>query len=293
MISNLVGVAISTTGDPHRLDALARCAQAWDSVLANLTPAAELFVTVDGDRDAVIRATSAVAEYANDVYQVGEPLLDSYGRHTGDKYMRDGRFGVAVNKNTGIELLMDAGVEHLFLSDDDTWPHTHYAIKEHIAPEMPGHSMVCWGKHRLGMKGKYTASWGWPRGVMLYASRSVVEKVGGMDERFGPGGHEHVEWSRRIHQHGFTPVPYPTPVIYAEDQGTRARAFWHAEDMRRPGEPLGDHRLRKSRFTSVRRQDGDWPAIEKIMAERDGDTSFVPYTARDNGRASATLFQNL
>ena len=292
-----VGVAISTTGDEHRFDTLLKCVTAWVRALDDADP---LVVTVDGDVSAVFRVLTAlsVAHPEVAVYQVGQPTDEIDALKT--RLMRDGRLGVATNKNTGIELLMDAGVDHLFLSDDDTWPLSRVALELHIGGV---HSMVCWGKHRLQSVADDAnrAEWSWPRGVMLYTRREVVEVVGGMDERFGPGGHEHVEWSRRIYQNGFTPAPFITPRLYATEPaqgfartpGFGALNYWHCEDAPRPGEPLGNLRLRKRRFTSVRRVDGDWEHIEKIMAERDGDTSFVPYTASANGRASATLFQNL
>lgn len=225
--------------------------------------------------------------------------------------MREGRLGVAVNKNTGIEALMDAGVEHLFLSDDDTWPLSHEAVELHLSSGVSGnpshtglaHSMVCWGYHRLQWPSHGNwAEWTWPRGSMLYAHRSVIERVGGMIEEFGPGGHEHVEWSRRIHQAGLTPVLYPTPAVYAGNgQRTDASAggagmgagdYWYAEDMPRPNEGRAKFSLRKLRTTSVRRLHTDWPKIEALMARRDHDTSFVPYAAGGNGRASATLYHS-
>lgn len=285
------GVAISTTGDEHRLPFLETSAQSWWKALAPLGLPTRLFVTVDGDEAATLRVAEVVAGFAEVVAGFAEVLQVGQGRET-----RDGRQGVAVNKNTGIELLMDAGVEHLFLSDDDTRPLFPHSITKHIEFEQP-HSMVCWGKNRLALTNNVPsisyAEWSWPRGVMLYTHRPVVLTVGGMDERFGPGGHEHVEWSRRIHQAGFTPVPFITPASYATRAGMGARALWHCEDMPRPGEPLGNVRLRRRRLTSVRRQDGDWERIEQIMADCDGDTTFVPFRAKENGRLSATIAENL
>lgn len=283
MTDGLVGVAISTTGDEHRMGFLETCVRAWCEV-ENVH---SLFITVDGDEDATRRVAKAVYDHTGSVYRVGQ------GRP-----MRDGRQGVAVNKNTGLELLTAVqGVDHLFLCDDDTWPLNKQALLKHIWLADAGvpHSMVCWGASRLLEKhaNPAYATWTWPRGVLLYARRDVIEVVGGMDERFGPGGHEHVEWSRRIHQRGFTPSLYVSPLVYAEHgwsgRGTRASSLWHAEDMRKRGEPVGDHMHRRRKLTSVRREGDDWPFIERLMEERDGDTSFVPFAASENGRASATL----
>jgi hypothetical protein len=287
-VTETIGVAISTTGDEHRMGFLETCVAAWDRALPS---GASLFVTVDGDEAACNRVARAVYEWTGSVYRVGAPR---WGDHVPPWL---DRMGVAVNKNTGLELLMDnTRVEHLFLCDDDTWPLLPQSLTKHIDLDQP-HSMVCWGKSRLSPGthgvGAY-AAWNWPRGVMLYTHRVVVEWVGGMDERFGPGGHEHAEWSRRIHQAGLTPAPFISPASYAlkgvsGNPATRADALWHAEDMRKPGEMPHQWDARKKRNTTVRTKGRDWAHIDKIMAERDGDTSFVTYTAHENGRSSATL----
>lgn len=279
-IPGKVGVAISTTGDEHRLKFLETCVRKW----CEIDGVHSLFVTVDGSLADVKRVAEVVYEHTGSVFRVGQ---------ADDRETRDGHLGVAASKNTGLELLMDQPlVKHLFLCDDDTWPLSRDALDLHIDMGI-GHSMVCWGQHRnpAPSPGGY-AGWSWPRGVLLYTRRDVVEEVGGMIEEFGPGGHEHVEWSRRIHQAGFTPTLYPTPLRYTDHHAMGAAGFWHAEDMPRAREPFGNYRIRKQRLTSVRRTSKDWPRIEEIMAARDGDTSFVPYRAQMNGRASATLYDN-
>lgn len=282
MNSGTVGVAISTTGDEHRLGFLETCIERWRQFLPL---GGVLVITVDGDE----RATNRVYEIAGsaqfgNVYRVGQ------GRD-----MREGHQGVAVNKNTGIELLMDQQVQHLFLCDDDTWPIHEMATKEHINLGLP-HSMVCWGLSRLlprkDPQAAY-ATWKWPRGVMLYTHCAVIEHVGGMVEDFGFGGHEHAEWSRRIHQAGLTPASFVTPALYANDNGRGARLLWNCEDMRKPGEHLVENGARRKAITSVRRKGRDWTHIDKIMSDRDGDTSFVPYNCYENGRSSATLWTHL
>lgn len=287
-----IGVAISTTGDEHRLGFLETAVAAWRE---HLLLGSVIVVTVDGSEDDTERVREVVDRAGPKghiggttwrVGQVGPGIPSRFPMY------RDGRMGVAVNKNTGIELLMEAGVSDLFLCDDDTWPIFPTAISKHVEMNEP-HSMVCWGASRLTSAGPHYASWSWPRGSLLYVERSVISEVGGMIEAFGPGGHEHVEWSRRIYQAGLTPAPFISPRVYAETsplgRGTRASMFWHCEDMRRRGETVGDHRLRRKRLTSVRRRPEDWEHIETIMAEKDGDTSFVPFMAHENGRASATL----
>lgn len=249
-----------------------------------------MVVTVDGDAAAYHRAekTLRVAEIGT---RPGATVIRVEQTHDGSR-VREGRLGVAANKNTGLEHLMGAGVDHLFLSDDDCGPLAPSAIKMHVELAEQGgvpHSMVCWGKSRNPVvHASGCADWRWPRGVLLYQTREVVEKVGGMVEAFGPGGHEHAEYSRRIHQHGLTPVCYPTPINYAW-RGMGATAFWACEDMPHQGEPISVLGRRRKAHTSLRRKGSDWPDIDKVMQARDGDTSFVPYTAIENGRGPATL----
>lgn len=287
-MTGTIGVAISTTGDEHRMGFLETCVKMW---LQCLPKHSHLFVTVDGDMNAAHRVAGAVGLWAPGIYRVGRPAYpgDMDNQH---------RLGVAVNKNTGIELLMAAGVEHLFLSDDDCWPLMPQALDKHIElaqERLIPHSMVCWGKSRLLLDDpRPYAVWSWPRGVMLYAQRWVVEGIGGMDERFGPGGHEHVEWSQRIHNAGLTPAPFISPVSYAlkgvsGNPATRADVLWECVDMRKPGEMPHEWDARKKRNTSIRRTSRDWKQIDRVMAERQGSADFVSFKAHENGRASATL----
>lgn len=288
----LVGVAISTTGHTHRLDFLATAVNAWRHALPT---DGVLVVTVDGDEADALRVHLALGPHVT-VVRVGQPRQGwrgTKGEH--------GRLGVAANKNTGIEHLMDAGVQHLFLADDDIWPKYSYSLTKHtdLSRLLP-HSLVCWGGNRLMKpeRGQRYAEWNWPRGVMLYATRAVIEQVGGMDERFGLGGHEHAEWSRRIHQHGLTPAEYVSPASYAERGangtiGYRADALWHCEDMRQRGQSLPQLGAHRQRITTIQRSKDDQLRIGQVMASRDGDTSFVPFSANENKRRSATLCTSL
>lgn len=280
-MNNRIGVAISTTGDEHRMKFLETCVAAW----SNLLNVHSLFVTVDGSAEDTARAAAAVHDHTESVFRVGQVGMGIPDRM---RY-RGSRMGVATNKNTGLELLMDhTGVDHLFLCDDDTWPMDHRALLLHTGLLLP-HSMVCWGASRKPVWRATHAEWSWPRGVVLYQTRDVVAQVGGMDEAFGPGGHEHAEYSRRIHQHGLTPHPFVSPLVYSVHRGWGARTYWHAEDMPRRGEPNGALGSRRRRITTVRRQEGDWSKIDAVMQARDGDTSYVPFRAHENGRQSATL----
>lgn len=276
-----IAVAISTTGDDHRMRFLETSVRGWRRALSAIDPTAPIFVTVDGtaEKAVAVRERLSPLDENTAVLRVGQRK---------DGASRDGRLGVAVNKNTGLSLMMGTSREHFFLSDDDTYPLSCAALIDHIDAPLV-HSMVCWGKHRKPsvhhMNGVRYAEWSWPRGVMLYVERGVVGLVGGMIEEFGPGGHEHVEWSRRIHQSGLTPAPYCSPLSNITSTG----ALWSAEDRAKTGENTSRLLARRKAITSVRRKDSDWPRIQQIMADRDGDTSFVPYDAEQNARLSATL----
>lgn len=271
-----VAVAISTTGAEHRLGFLETCVAHWDRVLRM---GDSLFVTVDGTPGDQRNVERAVSQYTSAVFRVGAPV---------EGYIPN-RLGVAANKNTGLELMMDnTKARHLFLSDDDTWPLYPQSLTKHI--DLPlAHSMVCWGKSRLHKVDKAFASWHWPRGVVLYQTRQVVETIGGMDERFGAGGHEHAEYSQRIHNAHLTPYAYPTPASYATRDAMGARALWHCEDMIKPGEPRHEHDSRRRAFTTIKRERADWKRINAIMEQRQGSSDYVAFRAHDNGRASATL----
>lgn len=286
-------MAISTTGHEHRMPFLETCVRQWRSCLPL---GSVLVVTVDGTEAdaarvrAVVDSPQAGGHVGGNTYRVGQPHPDE---RTDDGH----RLGVAASKNTGLELLMDThNVEHLFLSDDDCWPLLPQALDKHTNMTYKGtaipHSMVNWGAHRLLSTDAHHAHWTWPRGVMLYLHRDVVYRVGGFVEEFGSGGHEHVEYSNRINNAGFTPSPYVSPASYATRNAMGASALWHAEDMRRPGEPLGNLRQRRKGLTTITRTDDDWLRITAVMERMEGSDAYVGFRAHENGRSSATLSTN-
>jgi hypothetical protein len=174
----------------------------------------------------------------------------------------------------------------MFLSDDDAWPTCVGALDLHTYYCSPMHSMVNWGPHRLDPR----MEWTWPRGSILYTRKTVLNKVGGMIEAFGTGGHEHVEWSRRINQAGLTPVLYPSPIVYAGTEGGYgARPFWHCEDMPTEGEHMSMTMARRRRLTSMDRPPEAAEKAEKIMDAMDGTPRFIPYTAEGNRRKRAIV----
>lgn len=264
------------------MELLVACVAHWYRVLGH---GDGMVVTVDGDEAAWKRVYTALAPWTSSVWRVGQPT-EGWNSPLG---VRDGRLGVAANKNTGLEAMVAPALfEHLWLSDDDTWPLSWESLRLHHDLRVK-HSLVCWGRHRRMSARDRIASWTWPRGAAMYVHWDVVAMVGGFIEAFGPGGHEHVEWSRRIHQHGFTPFDYVSPVAYAAENWMGARSYWHAEDMARPGEPVTALIARRRRLTSVRREPQDPSVQSQIMEQVNWSTEFVPYAASDNRRWSATL----
>ena len=153
--------------------------------------------------------------------------------------------GVSVAKNKCLELMYDAGIEHMFLLDDDVAPITSDWWKSYVEDPLP-HLMLCWGRSRLISRDQQYTYWSHPRGVMLYVHRSVVDRVGGMRPEFAEAmGGEHVEWSRRIYNAGFTPSPF----VDLKD----SRNYWLAEDWGRTGETNEMLSARRADHTSFDR----------------------------------------
>lgn len=139
--------------------------------------------------------------------------------------------GIARAKNAGIAALMDLGVEHLFLADDDTYPLVEDWWKPYVESPEP-HLMYLFkdiDRRRylttpptVYEDGRHFAL-SHPRGCLLYVHRSVVETVGGLRPEFGIWGHEHVEYSTRIHTaglttHRFQDVVGSSKLIYSIDE---------------------------------------------------------------------------
>lgn len=138
--------------------------------------------------------------------------------------------GIPIAKNQNLtELMEHQNIDHIFLSDDDTYP-----IAEgwsEIFIELPErHSMYIFqtlGNQTRGITLRGSdGNLGWydhVRGCLLYYYRGVIESVGGFDPIFGAGMYEHTDLSDRIHAFGITKHPYNAPLnggeyIYCLDQ---------------------------------------------------------------------------
>ncbi|AUX82026.1 galactosyltransferase [Mycobacterium phage Frankie] len=124
------------------------------------------------------------------------------------------RAGIARAKNKCLELLN--GCEHIFLFDDDCYPIADNWFQPYIDSPEP-HLMYQFTDLAGGRKlndvtkvyddGQHFALSG-ARGCMIYAHRSVIETVGGLDPEFGGWGWEHPSWSDRIYNAGLTSFRY-------------------------------------------------------------------------------------
>lgn len=166
-----IGVAVTTHNRP---EVRSRCVAGWRRHL----PEDTTFVVVDDASDPPAEATFRFETNA----------------------------GVARAKNKSIELLMDAGVDHLFLADDDCWPSIDDWWRPYTDSDAP-HLMHLRPQQPHWSDGQVWASRN-PNGCLLYVRRPVVDRVGGMRLDFGLWGSEHGEWSRRIHNAGFTSHPF-------------------------------------------------------------------------------------
>lgn len=133
--------------------------------------------------------------------------------HADTSHRFDTNMGVAVAKNRCLELLVDSGVRHVFLADDDTRPVTPDWWEPYVAsPEphlmyqplgLPSH----WRITPTGGDDNHVA-FDKPRGCLIYIDTNVLPVVGGMSVAFGKHGAEHGNWSDRIHTAGLTTWPY-------------------------------------------------------------------------------------
>lgn len=175
--------------------------------------------------------------------------------------------GIATAKNKCLELLLKAGVEHLFLVDDDAYPIADNWWEPYVAspephlfavfPQPTQKSSQIRELYRDDQHIAYHAT----RGYFLYYHRSVIDKVGGFDTRFF-NAFEHVEFTNRIHNAGLTTWPYQDVVgseqlIRCDDAHGGTSVI--PDSTRRDNEQLG----------------------RRLLEECAGRTDFVPFGSTD------------
>lgn len=142
-------------------------------------------------------------------------------------YRFEKQAGIAKAKNKCLELLDDC--EHIFLADDDIYPlvkdwHTKYiasGIKHLMFTFKELKSGLPNGHRYLGTEDGISR-FSHPCGCLLYIHRSVLDVVGGFDERFGIYSHEHVNYSDRVYnnrltEHRYQDIENSTELFYSLD----------------------------------------------------------------------------
>jgi glycosyltransferase involved in cell wall biosynthesis len=135
--------------------------------------------------------------------------------------------GIAAAKNACFRL--SENYDHIFLVDDDVFPIVDKWWEPYIKSG-ENHLMLIFeklhngaynGNAKIKQIGNLTAYKN-PCGCMLYYKNICLKTVGGMDEKYGIWGFEHVDLSRRIHNAGLTSSPYMDV--------TNSKDLFHAHD---------------------------------------------------------------
>jgi len=214
----LIGVGITTH---NRADIFAYCHEHWKQHL----PAGAVLVVVD-DASAV-------------------PCPDA-------TYRFDVNVGAPTAKNKCLQLLMDAGCEHLFLADDDIHPTSPHWWEPYINSPQPH---LCWARPRRRRLSTTRTVDGhivtdWPSGAVLYMTRHVVNTVGGYDaDTFGAVGFDHANYSDRIHAYGLT------AWRFADAQHTGELFTGPATQSAVAAEDRSDERMREAKRNRERLKD--------------------------------------
>lgn len=205
-----IGVAIKTRNRP---EVLAKTLPVWQRML----PPDALLVVVDDASDKPV--AGATFRFQQNV-------------------------GIARASNKALELLYNAGCEHIFLADDDCYPLTEQWWRPYVESREP-HLMAIFDKPKGASKRQVEVlyeddeivAYHATRGYLLYVERRVLDAVGGMDPAFRKWGWEHQSWSDRIHSAGFTTarymdVPNSSELIYSMDQSGEVTSTATSEDRR-------------------------------------------------------------
>ena len=243
----------------------------WVPADAGRNPAVGVGVTTHNRRDVALDCIAKIKKLTPDALVVvvddgsTEPYPDA-----------DHRFetpvGIARAKNRCLELLADAGAEHLFLFDDDAYPLVDGWWQPYVDSPEP-HLMRIFpdltGPKKLNdiaevYRDTQHVAYTGPRGVMIYAHRSVLDTVGGMDPAFGRWGWEHGDWSNRIHAAGMTTwrfgdVVNSAELVYSLDEHVEVRRSVELAERRQLEKP-NSQRYHAQKNT---------PAYREYRTERD------------------------
>ena len=201
----------------------------------------------------------------NDGAPVSSEIFGEAGRGRAELLQNESNLGVGKSKNRALRHLLQAGMDHLFLMEDDIFVKDASVFEQYVeAARITGIQHLNFSQH--GPKNKSpdgisdpvtTVDYGLLRialhrhcvGAFSYYSRSCLETAGLMDEDFYNGG-EHLEHTYRILRAGFHPP------------------FWFFADVDRSEKLLGDE---------------PWAVTQSLIASRADQAELV--------RRSDALFQ--
>ncbi len=189
-------------------------------------------------------------------------------------WRHDISLGIVASKNRSLEVLVDAGCEHLFLWDDDAWPTAsgwHLPYIESPEPHLAYQFHDLAGPRKLNdmavlYRDERHVAYTGQRGVMLYYHRSAIEKVGGFDPVYGRGMYEHPDLALRIHNAGLTTWAFADVVgseklIHSMDE--------HEEGTRSIPRPEREALAKANAVTYSARRDSGYTAFVPVRHQRD------------------------
>lgn len=181
--------------------------------------------------------------------------------------------GIARAKNKTLELLYLAGCEHIFLLDDDTYPLTPDAWAPYINSKEP-HLNYIFTNYKGGKsvndmielyRDNEIVAYSHVRGCMLYYHRSVLDKVGGMDEVFGKWGYEHPSHSDRIFMAGLTSFRYMDVV--------NSVGLWYSDD---------EHNQNVNTTVKLQERQQCLNRNKPLYEERKFTSTYIPFIEKRN-----------
>lgn len=133
--------------------------------------------------------------------------------------------GTPVAKNKCLELLYNAGCNHIFLFDNDCYPIKFGWEKPYIESPEPHLNYTFKYKYEIKNNHKIHNN---PNGCMIYIRRNVLEVVGGFDTEYKKYGYFHGDFSNRVYNTGLTSAPFIDVVgsnefIYSMDEKEKIR----------------------------------------------------------------------
>lgn len=181
--------------------------------------------------------------------------------------------GIARAKNKCLEMLDELGCTHFFLSDDDFYPTSPDWWKPYVESDQP-HLMYIFQDFSTKQKVHDTAiiyndgkikAYSHPRGVLLYVTKSVLDRVGGMDPEFGLWGWDHPEWSDRIFNAGLTTfkymdIPDSNKLFHCMDEHQEVKStVWGQERVNqiRKNKPLYEAKKGASQYVPYKQSAGN------------------------------------